>query len=112
MVLKQQELLQEIRSTEYRMLDMINMSMSLSKLEAGTYELDPRYIDVLPIIQDVLTELGSVLKANQTRTEVLINGTPVQDWSQCMGLGEQLLCYSMLSNLIKNAVEGAGNKGK
>jgi len=59
-----------------------------------------------------LTELGFVLKANQTRTEVLINGTPVQDWSQCMGLGEQLLCYSMLSNLIKNVEEGAGEQGQ
>ena len=109
---EQHELLQQIRSSGYRMLDMINMSMSLYKMEVGTYELDPQSIDVLPIIYDVLTELNSVIKANQTQTAVLINGSPVTNDSQCMVLGEQLLCYSMFSNLIKNAVEGAGEQGK
>ncbi|MFP4398052.1 MAG: ATP-binding protein [Desulfonatronovibrio sp.] len=109
---EQHELLQQIRSSGYRMLDMINMSMSLYKMEVGTYELDPQFIDVLPIIHDVFTELDSVVKANQTQTEVLSNGSPVTKDSQCMVLGEQLLCYSMLSNLIKNAVEAAEKQGK
>lgn len=91
---------------------MINMSMSLYKMETGTYELEPQDVDVVPLIQDVFTGLGSVLKAYQTQTEVLVNGSPAQDHSQCLVLGEQLLCYSMLSNLVKNAVEGAGEEGK
>ncbi len=83
------------------MLEMINRSLDMLKMEQGTYELTPEPVDLLKVVQRIVKE-SKVLSA-----KLMVNGSPVKPNHQFIIQGEELLCYSMMSNLIKNAIEAS-----
>lgn len=99
-----------IRESGYRLLEMINNSLDLYKIEQGTYILNPQPVDVAAVIhkvrqafQDRITNKKLRLTLNTPTPE----GTPTTQETPLWVLGEELLCYSLLANLIKNAIEAA-----
>jgi len=101
---EQKEILQYIQSSGQRMLDMINMSLSLYQMEKGEYEFRPESVDLEPIIKDVEKDLSKSFQ-NQNSKLVLSIESGKDNNDSFWVSGEKLLCYTMLSNLIKNAVE-------
>ncbi|MBF0401380.1 MAG: hybrid sensor histidine kinase/response regulator [Magnetococcales bacterium] len=99
-----------IRESGYRLLEMINSSLDLYKMERGTYVLNPKPVDIVAII-------GKIEQAFQdriSRKKLLIVTRTVESTTENSGqeepllvMGEELLCYSLLANLIKNAIEAA-----
>ncbi|MBF0587945.1 MAG: hybrid sensor histidine kinase/response regulator [Magnetococcales bacterium] len=85
----------------YNILEMINRSLDMLKMEQGIYQLHPKPVDLLQVIQRILQEV------QQTSVNLLINGRLLEPKAQFIIQGEKLLCYSMLANLIKNAVEAS-----
>lgn len=101
---EQRELLRTIQGAGQRMLDIISMSLSLYDMEKGEYDLNPVPVDLVPIIREIKNDLGSHLKRLNCKLHLSIL-TEQENYDSFFVLGETLLCYTMLSNLIKNAVE-------
>jgi len=98
---EQREQLAIIRDSGYRILNMINISTDMVKMENGTYELAPEPILLKNVLQNVYDELKNQLASKKIRyLNELAN-------SSITVLSEELLIHSMFSNLVKNALEAS-----
>ncbi|MBF0242410.1 MAG: response regulator, partial [Desulfamplus sp.] len=110
----QVELLEMIEQSGHIMLNMINLSLDMFKMEKGSYKLNPVPLNILSVIKKIIFDLRSLTDAKAIKFNLLINdlANNIRVASDCdiFGvLGEELLCYSMFANLIKNAVEASPN---
>ncbi len=87
----------------YKMLEMINRSLDMLKMEQGNYTLDPEPVDLLMVIHRIFGEVRYL------PPRLFLDGQPVLPGDTFTIWGEELLCYSMLSNLVKNAAEASEN---
>jgi len=108
---KQQEILGDIQGAGQRMLYMINMSLGLYQMERGIYELEPRPVDLLPVLSEVERDLDNLRSGYAIAFSVDVNGSAPIGKASFFVLGERSLCYSMLSNLVKNAMEASPRGG-
>lgn len=104
---KQAEFLKEIEVAGYRMLHMINLSLNLFKMERGSYHVQPVSVNIVPVLFTILAELQRFGESKHLDLRMLLHGKAVTHDDTVCVLGEEMLCYSMLANLIKNAVEAA-----
>ncbi len=96
-----------IKDSGYRMLDMINRSLDLFKMEYGSYKLELCTVDVIGVIKGVLAELQSAILEKQLLIIILVNERDPIDNEPVEVQAENLLCHSLFSNLIKNAIEAS-----
>jgi two-component system, sensor histidine kinase and response regulator len=101
--LEQKKVLQEIIDAGYRMLDMINRSLDLYKMERGNYQLQAQAIDLMELLHHVCKEHDSFSALHHK----IIRADKDDDATHLYVRGEELLCHSMFSNLVKNALEAA-----
>lgn len=102
------DFLKIIRESGYRLLEMINISLDLYKMEQGTYVLEPKPIDLVVIIEKIIQTLQNHVTVKRLRVDVRVEqAAPEGGKESFVVLGEELLCYSLLANLIKNAFEAA-----
>ncbi|MBF0159197.1 MAG: hybrid sensor histidine kinase/response regulator [Magnetococcales bacterium] len=99
--------LEIIRNCGMKVLHMINLSLGLYRMERGIYQLDAKNIDLMPLIRDVHTDSMTWLRGHRLTVKITMNGQPSQGNDPFFVLGEEMLCYSMLANLIKNAIEAS-----
>ena len=98
---RQKEMTRMIMEAGRRMLDMVNRSLTLYRIEQGAYELAKERLDAQALIQAVWEEVGAPYREAGYRLEVVPAGEAFAV------TGEELLCHTMLANLIKNAVEAS-----
>lgn len=96
-----------VQESGYRMLNMINLSLDLFKMERGIYAIEPVAVDILNVVRRIFDEVQGLVEAKNASLQVLVGGNPPNEGDRFFVLGEELLCYSMFSNLIKNAVEAS-----
>ena len=97
-----EEMLGIVERAGYRILSMVNLSLDLFKMENGTYIFRPDVVDLGDLVRKVMTDLRTYAATRNVNLRVVALGTePVRAWA------EELLCYSMLANLMKNAVEAS-----
>jgi len=99
------EILKSMRSCGYKMLNMINLSLHLVKMEQGTYKLTPSTVDLLNVILRIIVDLKDQTDIKKCKIETRINNQKTDPKESFIVVGEELLCYSMCANLLKNAVE-------
>ncbi len=99
--------IRRIETSGLRMLKMVNQSLDLFKMERGIYQLQPVKVELVALIKKNFADLHSPNQAEKPRLRLVLNTMPVADGETCYILGEELLCYSMLANLIKNALEAS-----
>jgi len=104
---EQTEMLDMIEDSGYKMLDMINLSLDLYKMETGKYKFDPVPVNLLAVVNKIFKEIRDEIEARELSTVVLFRGKPASQQDLFLIQGDELLCYSMFSNLIKNAVEAS-----
>jgi signal transduction histidine kinase/DNA-binding response OmpR family regulator len=94
------ELLTIAERAGYRMLEMVNLSLDLSRMERGNYDFRPQAVNLVDVVARVAQDLASHAQAArvQVRHDHAFEG-PVY------ARAEELLCYSILANLLKNAIE-------
>jgi CheY-like chemotaxis protein len=92
---------QSIKQSVNSVLEMINRSLDIFKIEQGTYPLSPIETDLTVMVMDAIN--ASQLLAEQKNITINVIGTdrPHMIWA------EPLLCLSIYNNLIKNAIEAA-----
>ncbi|MFA7281520.1 MAG: hybrid sensor histidine kinase/response regulator [Sterolibacterium sp.] len=102
---QQLEKLRMIEETALQVLNMINLSAELIKIETGSFKLDPQPVP----IGDILRRIVKMSRASFAEKRITI----VADLYEAEGRavvqvqGDAMLCYSMFQNLIKNACEAA-----
>jgi len=86
----------------YKMLSMINSSLDLYKMEKGTYPFNPELVDIIKVIKRVFLELESISVARSVKLQF-------DNYDkECTVYAEELLCHSLMANLIRNAIEASG----
>ncbi len=103
----QREFVGMIIESGYTMLEMINRSLDLLKMERGTYEFCPEPVDILSVVRRVLREVAPRITSKNLQVTLQLNNRPPQTGQTIMVMAESLFCYSMFSNLLKNAVEAS-----
>lgn len=104
---QQTDLLKLIEKSGYTLLDMINRSLDLYKMEQGVYPLEAGPVDLLVIFNRVFAEIQKMIQAKKLSVDIRLNGKPTTSEDHFFVSGEELLCHSMFSNLLKNAVEAS-----
>jgi len=99
-----EELLGSIERAGYRILNMVNLSLDLFRMEQGSYEYRPLPVDLAEAARRVAADLEGQAASKGVAVQVRAEGARTAH-------GEALLCYSMLANLIKNAIEAAPDDG-
>jgi two-component system, sensor histidine kinase and response regulator len=85
-----------------QMLAMINRTIDLYKMENGTYPLKPSPVAVAPLVRRVIGTLAKLMEDRSVACDLRLSGA-----ASLMVQGEDLLVYTMLANLVKNAVEAS-----
>ena len=109
---EQQEYLKMIEESGYRMLQMVNSSLDLYKMERKSYQFKPANVNACAITHRVLQELQDLLRTGGCSSCVQINGQPAGPDGQFPVWAEELLTYSLLANLTKNAIEASHDGGE
>lgn len=107
----QRDLLKDVRESGLRMLRMVNLSLDLYKIESGLYEVCPQPVNLGALLQDILRESRSLLESTEVSVEISHDGGPYDETTPCLAWGEELLCYSMLANIVRNAIEASAQGG-
>ncbi len=89
------------------MLHMIDSYLDFYKIESGSYDLKPVPIDLVSIINELVEDLKTSTSHKNITIETLADSSPITPDQTITATGEEALCHSMLSNLMKNAVEAS-----
>lgn len=103
--------LRTIERSGHKMLDMINRSLDLYKMETGSYQLNLQAFDLLPILKNSANEIERLHAASQKSACILYQGETAADDLQIWVDGEIMLCYPLFSNLLQNAFEASPDGG-
>lgn len=97
----------DIEQSGFELLEMIAASIDLWKLERGVYPLTPQPVDLVKILHIVRRAMEPLRMSVGVDLVVNAGGRAVSDKDHFPVQGEDLLCYSMLFNLVKNAVQAS-----
>ncbi len=123
------QIVKMIESAGYTMLEMIDNSLDMFKMESGTYNYNPKQVEVISVILRVIGQNRSRITGKDLVCKVRLNGNlllkdngsgennsiqPLQGMSSSsfidqtlMVCSEERLLYSLLSNLFINAIEAS-----
>ncbi len=90
-----------------KMLDMVNLSLDLYKIELGQYQFHPEKFNVINVLKSAIADLDNLGKIHKVGTKLTCNDQPVDELSIVELEAEELLCYSIFSNLLRNAIEAS-----
>ena len=99
------EALEVIKESAHKILSMVNASLDLFKMERHLYNPELVDVDMIDVISRIEKEYASLLNIFRTSISVQADGRPLDGKEPFMVKGEMLLIYSMMANLIKNAIE-------
>lgn len=103
----QKEILADMRESVNTGLELINRSLDIYKMETGTYEYHQEPVDLLALARRVCTDLSGFSASKNVSTRIKLNGAEVANGEGVHIPAEESLLYSLLANLIKNAIEAS-----
>jgi CheY-like chemotaxis protein len=108
----QREMLRHMEVAGSRMLEMINRTIDLFKMEKGTYAVRAVPVNALQLIEQSLSALRPLITKKELIVDLRMRGSTPAQGSAFLVRGEQLLIFSMIANLLQNAVEASPLGGK
>jgi len=108
---EQKDMLRRIEEAGQAMLAMINATLDLFKIERGVYALHPEAVDIAQLVPRIFREFEDLAISHVVTLLATVDGAPLGGERSFMVKGEEMLCYSMLSNLIRNAVQASPEGG-
>jgi len=91
------------------MINIIDMSRALQRMESGTYVVNARPVDLVAQTRAVMDDLRPLLAQKKITVQILFSGFPIESTVDFLMQTEDILIYGLLGNLIKNAVEASPN---
>lgn len=101
------EVIKHIEHAAYNVLDMVHLSLSLYKMENGSYTFHPSTVDLTALLGRIVRENASELAKRKLGVQLLSQGAIIESLPAVFIMGDELLCYSMFHNLFRNAMEAA-----
>jgi len=101
---EQRGYLEAMMSASNEMLNMINNSLNLFKMEIGCYQYVPETVDIAGVIKSVLRDLKLLIDKQGVMVHLDLIHQPDND-QPFYAQAERNLSYSMFANLIRNAIE-------
>ncbi len=102
---QQVEMLHMILDAGRRMQQLIDLSMAMHQMEAGDYVLQAAELDLADLVRRIAAGLDDLADERRCRIRLTMDGR-LADPDQALAVtGEEFLLHSLLSNLIKNALE-------
>jgi two-component system sensor histidine kinase/response regulator len=105
----QAEQLKAVEESAMEILNLVNGSSELFKIETGRYTLDPRPVKVGDILRRVIEIVRPVFNGKQLHLELVGDANHL---AAAEALGDPMLCYSLFQNLVKNASEASPENGR
>ncbi|WP_243543992.1 sensor histidine kinase [Pseudodesulfovibrio tunisiensis] len=96
-----------IRQSGIKALDMVNRSLDLYKLEHGKYELDVQETDIARLLRSCAADLENTAQGHAVNLQLLFAGRTMHEVDTLLVNGDRLLLYTMIINLLRNALEAA-----
>lgn len=106
---RHREMLRAIEEAGMQMMDLINQSLTLYRLESGTFDYHPEPVDWMEITRRVSRDLASHRHPGQ-EVVIRLDAASVEDDTSLVVPGEPTLLYGMIANLLKNALEASDGK--
>lgn len=107
----QKELLEAVEEASYKMLGMLRISLALPKLERGAFEPEVSVFELGGLLRRILGLQGAFARSKDIRT-VLESGPWEGARSRGQMEGDEILLFSMFTNLVRNALEAAPEGGE
>ncbi|MGA2479597.1 MAG: response regulator [Spirochaetia bacterium] len=104
---EEREMLKLLGDAGRRMLEMINRSIDLCRMENGTYALRAAPTDALKVSRQIAAALAEISQRSGVVMELRAGGRIAGSDEAFIVSAEELLLYSMLFNLARNAVEAS-----
>jgi len=104
---EQEEQIRAVAESGETILRMINLSLDIHRMERGRFVLRPNRMDLCALARRVAADLTHLSKAKGLRVELTFGGRTMEASDVLEARGDKTLCYSMLANLMKNAMEAA-----
>jgi CheY-like chemotaxis protein len=97
--------LHKTEDTAFDVLDMINLSSEIFKIETGRFKLDAKPV----MISSILHRIAEISRTTFANKNIIVElDTDMPSSSHALkAMGDATLCYSLFQNLIKNACEAA-----
>ena len=98
-----------IRDAAHQLREMVNLSLNLVKMERGTYAVTLQPTDLVPIIRRIRCDNQKMVDQNNLETPFRVENHPDHPDARFIVLGDATLCYTMIANLYRNALEASRN---
>lgn len=89
-----------VEEAALQVMNMINLSSELYRIETGRFELHAKPVPVA----EILRKVGEIDRLTFASKGVKI---AMELEPECIAMGDTMLCYSVFQNLLKNAFEAA-----
>ncbi len=96
-----------IEQAGHSMLEMVNQSLVLFRLETGTYILSPKPLDLADLARRTADRLATMPVARGRTIRVTLAGRPLVPGDRLDFSGDLLLLGPMLQNLVVNGLEAS-----
>ncbi len=101
------EQLRMVEQTALQVINMVNLSAELYKIETGNFKLKAAPVELGAVLRRIV-EVSRNGFAEKDLAIVVDTDTPVGTETPTAD-GDEMLCYSLFQNLVKNACEAAPN---
>jgi len=108
---KQLQFLRVLDRSAVKMLNMIDRTLDLYKMERGEYQVKPDQIDVLNLSRLALLELEPLSRKKAAICSITLDGRIPEQAGTALVRGETYLLTTIVSNLAKNAIEASPERG-
>lgn len=106
-----QNLAQEQINACFTMIDMLNRTMVLYKMEQNVCPVNVAQVDVMPVLERITMVFAKEMAQRQIQFKISVNGAPVDADCPCIILCDEMLFYIMINNLFSNALEASPDGG-
>lgn len=103
---EQKDYLQEISSSSKKMADLVNALLNVSRIEMGTFVIDPKNIDIVSLCKDTIKEFE--IKKLDKNIQIVENYNPKKIFLKV----DINLMRIIFQNLISNAIKYNKQNGK
>ena len=101
---EQNQYLEEIYTGNQRMVDLVNSLLDVSRIELGTFTIEPEEIDLCVIASNAIKELQHVIKEKKLKFKDSYKDIPLLNL-------DPKLTHMIFQNLLSNAVKYTPEKG-
>jgi CheY-like chemotaxis protein len=96
-----------LNQASFSMLKILNSSINLLKMERGEYQVQANSVNILKPLLQIKNEMRGLMRTKHLSLLIQLNGREPRELDAFTIEGEEILFYTMLGNLIKNAIEAS-----